>query len=206
MKKNYGKVRKTGNMAQYLLLYTKSIRFCRKFASRFFHNQLNPKVIHKTRLSAFSVNFCKFTEFLQNSHPKSQPNTVNKTNFSTKHEGKTAQQNTFLPACIVHVVRVPQGRGINDAAVFAYSKSLITKLLRCYGDAEGEKRQSLKMDVAAQRLKTDFLWSFITTRLSVISHSCFDVFHEQHGIEILQPNSSKNQKKISPDGNFCIEA
>ncbi len=34
----------------------------------------------------------------------------------------------MMLTCIIHVVRVLQGRGINDAAVFAYSKSLITKL------------------------------------------------------------------------------
>ncbi len=83
-----------------------------------------------------------------------------------------------LLTCIIHVVRVPQGRGINDAAVFAYSKPLITKVVRRYGGAEGEKRQSLKMHIESQRLRTDFFGLFIVTRLMLISYNCFDVFHE----------------------------
>ena len=69
--------------------------------------------------------------------------------------------------CIIHVVRVPQGRGINDAAVFKYSKSLITKLLRCYGDAEGEKHQNLKMDITPQLLRTHFFRLFGNVKRSV---------------------------------------
>jgi len=49
-------------LAQSLLLYTKSIHFCRKFTSHFFHKSPNSKQIPETRVSANSVNFCKFTE------------------------------------------------------------------------------------------------------------------------------------------------
>ncbi len=63
--KNYKNIGKLGNMAQSLLLYTKSIRFCRKSASRLFPIILQSKRIRLSWVSAFSVNFCKFTEFLQ---------------------------------------------------------------------------------------------------------------------------------------------
>ena len=61
---NYANVGKNRNLAQSLLLYTKSICFCRKSASRFFHKSPKARTIPETRLSAFSANFCKFAETL----------------------------------------------------------------------------------------------------------------------------------------------
>ena len=58
----YANVGKHRNLAQSLLLYTKSICFYRKFASRFLHKSPNAKQIPQTRVSAISANFCKFTE------------------------------------------------------------------------------------------------------------------------------------------------
>ncbi len=73
----FANVGKPGNMARFMLLYIQKTCFCRKSASRFFHNSRNPKYIPKTGLSANSVNFCKFPEtfptllapVLLNKHP-----------------------------------------------------------------------------------------------------------------------------------------
>ncbi len=62
---NFTNVGKASNLAQSLLLYTKTIRFYRKIASRFFPIILQSKRLRLSWNSAFSANFCKFTEFLQ---------------------------------------------------------------------------------------------------------------------------------------------
>ncbi len=62
--KNYKNVGKTRNMAQSLLLYTKSIRFYRKSASRFFDKILgcntlqNLSFLHFLQISAFLQKSC----------------------------------------------------------------------------------------------------------------------------------------------------
>ncbi len=89
-------VGKTGNLAQSLLLYIQKTRFYRKFASRFFHNSPNGRAIREMRLSANSVNFCIFAEFLQNPHPQLQLDTANNLANSTKHGTETGQQNALL--------------------------------------------------------------------------------------------------------------
>ncbi len=93
MEKYYGKVRKMGDMARFMLLYIQKTCFYRKSASRFLHNSLNPKAIHRTRLSANSVNFCKFAE---NPHMKSEPNPMTNLNKSTKCQAEIGQRKTSV--------------------------------------------------------------------------------------------------------------
>ena len=71
------------NLAQSLLLYTKLVRFCRKSASRFFPIILQSKRIRLSWNSAFSVNFCKFTELLQKTR---QPGIKNKTKNQLRNQ------------------------------------------------------------------------------------------------------------------------
>ncbi len=89
-------VGKTSNLARSLLLYIQKNRFCRKFASRFLHNSPNGRAIREMRLSANSVNFCKFAEFLQNPQTLLQLDTANNLANSTKHGTETGQQNALL--------------------------------------------------------------------------------------------------------------
>ena len=211
----YANVGKMGNLARSLLLYIANTRFYRKFASRFFHNSLDPKQIPKTRLSANSVNFCIFAETkgirsvmdIEEKHRQMAQDMKGNQATRRNRNCKMDQQNTLLLslesiACVVHVVRVPQGRGINDAAVFAYSKSLITKILPRYGDAGGEKRQSLKMNIASEPPRTDLPPLFIITRLLVISYSCFEVFHEQYRIELLR-RKPRQCLEVSAEVRYC---
>jgi len=96
-------------LAQYLLLYTKSICFYRKIASRFFAIILQSKNLRRSRVSANSANFCKFPELLQKIKKGHLTMKMNKNNQTLRNQNAELHFRKSGPSVFAeHCITKPQ--------------------------------------------------------------------------------------------------